>query len=110
MHRQHCYRSQYDTIGQYFFCYNSLPANYYYSNNYYPCHYSCNGCSYGTNICDSCKAGFYRREGDNTNTICYSEFPGYYLEDNILKKCDSSCETCFYSTNKNCITCKNNFF
>ena len=111
MKGQRCYRSTSDTVGQLVYCYSTVPGNYFHVYNgdyYYPCHHSCAGCYYHATSCSSCRDGFYRKEGDASS--CYSELPGYYLEGNIFKKCDSSCETCFNSTNKNCITCKNDYY
>ena len=110
MHSQQCLNDGFSTFPCY--CYDSLPINRYYidGSSYHPCHYSCDGCTHGINKCDNCEDGFYRREGDDTNTICYSEYPGYYLEGNILKPCDTSCETCLGATNNDCIKCNNNYF
>ena len=111
MHSQQCLNDGFSTYRP-CYCYDSLPTNRYYidGDSYHPCHYSCDGCTHGINKCDNCEDGFYRREGDDTNTICYSEYPGYYLEGINLKKCDQSCETCFASTNNDCIKCNNNYF
>ena len=89
---------------------SDIPFPYYTSGSYiHPCHYSCASCPNGVNICNSCKEGFHKKDGENG--YCYSELRGYYLAGNsAFKKCENSCDTCFSSTENDCITCKTGYY
>jgi hypothetical protein len=90
-------------------CLSCFKGTYLAGNQCLPCHWSCESCTDGTDVCTSCKKEL-TLQGDNRCLVVCS--PGLYLDRgrNVCKLCHKYCQTCDGPSSKQCLTCVNGNF
>ena len=76
------------------------------------CNEKCKECSENSNLCKSCREGYYSKNSENFPFECYNELEKYYLKDNYFYECYSSCKKCLgegIDDNHNCEECIDNY-